>query len=64
VADSPLKGRFVAIKNCRVVGSHDDQLTAISETAKTEELGTVLVQKVEPGSGAYSQTFESRAIFA
>jgi len=57
-------GRFVAIKNCRVVGSYDDQLTAISETAKTEELGTFLVQKVEPGSGAYNQTFYSRAIFA
>jgi len=53
-------GKFVVIKNLQVIGVHDDELTAVSETAKQHELGTFLVQKVEPGEEAYTQTFHSR----
>lgn len=57
-------GKFVVIKNRTVIGVYDDQATAVSETEKTEELGTFLIQKVEPGDEAYTQTFHSRVAFA
>jgi hypothetical protein len=57
-------GRFIVIKDHAVLGSYDDQLQAITETAKNHEIGTFLVQKVEPGPGAYTQTFHSRVTFA
>ena len=56
-------GRFVVIKNQAVIGVFDDQATAVTETSKSHELGTFLVQKVEPGSDVYSQTFHSRVAF-
>lgn len=56
-------GKFVVIKNAKVIGVFPDQATAVSETAKSHELGTFLVQKVEPGDSAYTQTFHSRVVF-
>lgn len=57
-------GRFVVIKDERVVGDYPDRGTAVAETQKTHALGTFLVQKVEPGEAAYTQTFHSRVTFA
>lgn len=57
-------GRFVVIKNGEVIGVYDDQATAISETQKHHSLGSFLVQKVEPGTSAYTQTFHSRVAFS
>lgn len=57
------KGQFIVIKNCEVIGVYEDQATAVSETQKTHELGTFLVQKVEPGDEAHTQTFHSRVAF-
>ncbi len=56
-------GKVVVIKNLAVLGAYDDVPTAVTETQRSHELGTFLVQKVEPGSSAYSQTFHSRVIF-
>ena len=56
-------GKFVVIKDETVVGVFDDQLTAITESEKKYQLGTFLVQKVEPGQGAYTRTFRSRVAF-
>ena len=53
-------GKFIVIKDCRVLGSFDDELTAITEIQKEHKLGTFLVQKVTPGDEAYTQTFHSR----
>jgi hypothetical protein len=58
------RGRFVVIRNRQVIGAYDDELVAIAETRKTHELGTFLVQKVEPGEAGTSQTFHSRVTFA
>ena len=58
------RGQYVVIKGRRVIGAYADEQSAISETAKTEPLGTFLVQQAEPGSGTYSQTFHSRAAFS
>ncbi len=57
-------GKFVVIKGGKVIGVFADELTAVRESAKTHELGSFLVQKVEPGTGAYTQTFHSRVAFA
>lgn len=57
-------GKFVVIKNREVIGVYADEPTAVAETAKLHALGTFLVQKVEPGTDAYTQTFHSRAGFS
>jgi hypothetical protein len=57
-------GKFVVIKDGEVVGSYDSQTLAISETKKKFAMGTFLVQKVEPGTAAYTQTFHSRVAFS
>ncbi len=57
-------GKFVVIKDGKVLGAYDDELTAITQTQKTQELGTFLVQKVSPGENAYTQIFHSRVAFS
>ena len=57
-------GKVVVIKGERVIGVYPDTVSAITETQRSEELGTFLVQKVEPGSDSYTQTFHSRVAFA
>jgi hypothetical protein len=56
-------GKFVVIKGRKVVGVYADELHAVTETQKVHAVGTFLVQKVEPGTAAYTQTFHSRAAF-
>lgn len=56
-------GRFVVVKGQQVIGVYEDELTAINQTKKDYELGTFLVQKVQPDNG-YSQTFHSRVVFS
>ena len=57
-------GKVVVIKDCKVIGAYDDQATAVTETQRSHQIGTFLVQKVEPGTSAYRQTFHSRAAFS
>lgn len=57
-------GKFIVIRDCAVIGVYDDELEAIEETQKKYELGTFLVQKCEPGINSYTQTYQSRVIFA
>jgi hypothetical protein len=57
-------GKYIVIRDGEVLGVYDDELTAITETQKSHELGTFLVQKVSRGSGDYSQTFHSRVVFS
>jgi hypothetical protein len=54
------KGKYVVIKDGTIIGVYDDELQAVNETQKTQELGTFLVQKCEPGSESYTQTYHSR----
>ena len=56
-------GQFVVIKDCAVIGAFDSEIEAIRETTKKYELGTFLVQKCEPGSASYTQTYHSRVVF-
>ena len=57
-------GKFVVIKGQTVLGAYDSELQALEETTKGHELGTFLVQKCEPGEESYTQTSQSRVIFA
>lgn len=56
-------GKFIVIKNCKVIGAYDSDLEAINKTTEKHELGTFLVQKCEPGSESYTQTYHSRVAF-
>ncbi len=56
-------GRFVVIKDEAIIGVYDSELEAIDTMAKEHEVGTFLVQKCEPGSDSYTQTFHSRVAF-
>jgi hypothetical protein len=58
------RGKFVVIREDQVVGAYADEVEAVMETSKKFELGTFLVQKVEPGTESYTQTFHSRVAFA
>lgn len=54
------EGKWLVIKGEKVIGVFDDQMKAIEETSKAEELGTFLVQKCDRSKESYSQTFHSR----
>lgn len=56
-------GKFLVIKNCSIIGFYDTELEAITKTSEKEEVGTFLVQKCEPGTNSYSQTYHSRVAF-
>ena len=56
-------GKFVVIKNQKVIGVFDSELEAVEETSKKEKMGTFLVQKCEPGDASYTQTFHSRVSY-
>jgi len=58
------QGKFVVIKNESVIGVFDTELEAIQETSKTQELGSFLVQRCEPGKESYTQVFHSRVVLA
>lgn len=53
-------GKFIVIKDCKVIGSFDDRLKAVIETSKTHKVGTFLVQHVLPGNEEEHARFHSR----
>jgi hypothetical protein len=57
------KGKFIVIKNSKVLGAFDTEIEAIEKTSKEHALGTFLVQKCEAGSENYTQTYHSRVVF-
>ncbi len=61
---SRYRGQYVVIKGQQVLGHYETEIQAIRETKKSRELGTFLVQKCEPGSDNYTQTFHSRVMHA
>lgn len=56
------KGKFLVIKDEKVVGDYIDKVTAYNEGIKKYELGTFLIQQCLPGKDNYTQTFTSRII--
>lgn len=58
-------GKFVVIKDSKVIGAYDNELAAIVDAQKKgHKAGTFLVQLVSPGDTAYKQTFHSRVVFS
>jgi len=57
-------GKFVVIKDERVIGVFDTALLAMTETRKSHELGTFLVQAVTKDASGYTATFHSRVAFS
>jgi hypothetical protein len=55
-------GKFIVIKDCKVIGAYVSELEAVNKTAEQYELGTFIVQKCEPGTESYSQTYHSRVV--
>ncbi len=56
------QGKFVVIKDEKVLGAYNSMLEAVNETSKEHPLGTFLVQECEPGEGSYTQTYHSRVV--
>ena len=50
-------GKVIVLKDHKVLGSYDSASEAVTETQKTHELGTFLVQPVSPGTEAYTRKF-------
>lgn len=56
-------GRFIVIKDQKVIGNYESELEAVEETSKDQEVGTFLVQKCKQGDDSVTQTFHSRVYF-
>lgn len=55
-------GKYIVLKNHKVLGVYDSNSQAYQKTEKSEELGTFLIQYVEAGENSYTQTFHSRVL--
>lgn len=60
---SKYRGKVVVIRGHEVVGVYDSELAALNEAGKAYEVGTFLVQRVEPGTEGFTQVFHSRVAF-
>lgn len=50
---------FIAIKNKKILGVYDNYGTGVRETAKTEDLGSFIVQECSPDYVAYQCSISS-----
>lgn len=57
-------GKFLVIKDKKVIGVYDNQEKAYFESKKEHRLGTFLIQRCSPGTEDYTQVFHSRVAFA
>ena len=55
-------GRFIVIKNQKVIGVYDSEIQAFTETQKQHQLGTFIIQECKRGSEIYTQNFHSRVL--
>jgi len=60
---SKYNGKYLVIKNCKIIGVFDSEPEAFLDAQAKHPLGSFLVQKCEPGTESYSQTFHSRVVF-
>lgn len=54
------RGRFVVIRDQKVIGDYSSELEALTESKKNYEMGTFLIQYADTGKSNYTQTFHSR----
>lgn len=55
-------GKFIVIKDQKVVGDFATQEEAYASASQQYELGTFLIQEVRPGTEVFTQTFHSRVV--
>ena len=56
-------GKYLVIKNQKVEGVFDDELSAYQDASQKFDAGSFLIQPCLPGQEGYTQTFHSRVIF-
>ncbi len=57
------KGKFIVIKNKKVIGSYASNTEAYQESIKNNDLGTFLIQECLLGAESHTQVFHSRVVF-
>jgi hypothetical protein len=60
---SKYEGKYLVIKDKKVVGVFESEIQAYDDSKDKYELGTFLIQPCMPGQDNYTQTFHSRAVF-
>ena len=58
------KGKYIVIKDQKVVGEYGDEKSAYIDASNKWELGTFLIKKCIPEKEEIVQTFHSRVVFA
>lgn len=58
------EGKFIVLVGEELIGVYDTIEDAYTKSAESHEPGTFFIQKCLPGKEAYTQTFNSRVIFA
>ncbi len=56
------QNKYIVIKGTEVLGAYSDEETAVKTSRKHHELGTFLVQLVQPGTSGYTRVFRSRVL--
>lgn len=56
------EGKFLVIKDQKIVGVYDSEIEAYEDAQKKFPLGTFLIQQCLAGEESYTQTFHSRVI--
>ncbi|MEW7280574.1 hypothetical protein ABW636_18455 [Aquimarina sp. 2201CG1-2-11] len=54
--------RFIVLKNNEILGDYSSEIEALSETRKSHEVGTFLIQHCTPGTNSYTETYHSRVV--
>ena len=54
------RGKFIVIKNQKVIGIYDTDIEAYKKAQEDHKLGTFLIQPCMAGNESYTQTFHSR----
>ena len=56
-------GKFIVVKDQKVIGVYSSEKEAYDETIKTNKLGTFLIQQCLSKEEGAIQTFHSRVVF-
>jgi hypothetical protein len=57
-------GKFIVVKDEKVIGAYDSHREALDKTIIDHKLGTFLIQHCIPGDDSYTLTFHSNVTFS
>jgi len=55
-------GKILVIKDQKVIGVFENEIEAINEASRDNEIGTFFVHRCEPGEQNYTMSFHSRVL--